>query len=485
MYAIIGGLDDLWNLVIKINPRLFTIDGVNPPDALMGRTMFVHDKKAMLVLTAGSNDADESWLFISMNRISCTDFLNINFGISYADHTYDFDRNIFLTQQDTLNPQRWSYTDDIGVRYVLDLLPRYNSKGYTHEWFGYLQSSDAISETKVRCGNTSTINQFGFALFRGIRYVQDTFDIILKDLTINEKSLGSLRIQTSQEMAAIEPTTRYLGLLDWFPLTTQNNTEFTNWVAFYMPVSSIINIISSDNTTWMSLGEKQYTLKNFDWNVLNNVKISAPNNVYKVFVNNAKLDIKTKYIDAHPVEKYVKIPKGNYNIDSLMIKLQEQFKIQGITLSPTNVSSWLNPDGVLSFKFDTPINLYAISMEGGYNPMSYVLGIDRESGFVTDHISNNTPDLSTVGFLYVRSPTLCQSCCLIQGNNKTSPVFAIVPIGANDDVLWSEKYADEYSISYQMPTNLSKISIEITDQLGNEIDLRGDINMCFEIIHEL
>ena len=53
-YRLIGGLDDLWNLVIKINPRLFTIDGVNPPDATIGKNdVCSQQKKDVINLSRG------------------------------------------------------------------------------------------------------------------------------------------------------------------------------------------------------------------------------------------------------------------------------------------------------------------------------------------------------------------------------------------------------------------------------------------------
>ena len=186
-------------------------------------------------------------------------------------------------------------------------------------------------------------------------------------------------------------------------------------------------------------------------------------------------------------DHFIKLNHADHTVTSLMEDLQSKFAAQGITLQTPINGVWTNVEGKLLFSFTTPVNLFARHpLTGDYNPASHIFGITESNHFETMFTAQARPDLSMLSYIYLRSTAIAETQSLINGANRSSPVFAVIPVTvSNDTLVFNQSYPGQYQFTYQQPRNLSQIDIQVTDQIGTVLsEIEADVNILFEIVYE-
>ena len=215
-------------------------------------------------------------------------------------------------------------------------------------------------------------------------------------------------------------------------------------------------------------------------------------------IGNLRQDV--GYVDLNPLyiihynvfNDQVSIRRKQYDtIDELMNSVQSAFLDQsGIRLLPTaEDGDWLNDDIRLSFTFpDNEVLLDERDGLGTYNPMAFVLGLRSSNNeYSNTFVASAIPDLSGIDQCFITSSKLCQQDTCLLGNNQSSSIFAIVPVTSAFGVytFYQTNFSNQYSRSYQQPTDLSSIDIQLRTVTGHLIsDLGSDVSIVLEIHYE-
>ncbi len=174
----------------------------------------------------------------------------------------------------------------------------------------------------------------------------------------------------------------------------------------------------------------------------------------------------------------VVLPIGQYSILTLTSALQGLMSSEGLTITQNQITKRLT--------FATsnyPIKYFA----SPYSPMSEFLGITQDSaGLVSSFNGQSTSHLEGLQHLFIESPELGQTN-LISTNNGVRNVAGIIPI--NDEfgaIIHYEESSelDEINAHSRHGRNLSSISIRITDERGQTLDLQNNaINLIFKVYY--
>jgi len=337
----------------------------------------------------------------------------------------------------------------------------------------------------------------------------DTFNHVsytVLDATLQRLYLEDLRF-TMDTGTAVRPGTFDNSLvpaihndtaqMELFPVSDQGNV--IGFGAFYLSTKTYPESIAPNEVTWDAIPNPTYSattslcnLPGLDTNIIVwliqilNQSDDSPLYTY------AQYDFDMNgVIEDGSVSRSVTVPPGGYDIETLMDEVSFQITSQygiDVTQDPTTGGSWLNAGGYVTFDTTVPMRLFANDpVNGAHNPMSYVLGIQKDTqNYVSIYTADGFPDLSPIDAFYIRSSTICQNCCLLQGDDTSKPCFAIAPMRKSGDYLyWEESFKDQFCVNYQQPTCLSKIKIRICDQVGHTLhEIQNDVNLVFECVYE-
>lgn len=376
--------------------------------------------------------------------------------------------------------------------YAFEMISRNNYDLSINEWICFASAiySQPPPQITTRDDLFTSIPMDNFSLCFNPSYIGSEsdrpHDIILRGVRVDEHNTDDVVFPTDDLIVLVTPYAKTIAIFEFSP-KLYGDRRIKGWDIIFLPLAD--HYIHSDNVweTQASSEPAMFTTVLSNTSItLNNVQIFYLDEMVIQPVSSLVVNISSQVILSENINDYVMIPNGDYTITSLMEALILAFQAKGIVLQRPINDAWLNTEGKLLFSFDQAVNLFQTHPKtGAFNPMSYVLGISRPNNFVTMFTADSIPDLSGISYLYLRSAAICQGHCLISGSNLSAPVFAIIPINPVGGLLvYNEAYPDQFSITYQQPTQLSFIDISVTDQLGLHVSLESDSNFVFELVYE-
>lgn len=182
--------------------------------------------------------------------------------------------------------------------------------------------------------------------------------------------------------------------------------------------------------------------------------------------------------DVNPIEYFeVSIPNGQYTITTLLPEIQTALSanISG-SITATLLTS-TPPVGHISITGATETWKFEeceIATMIGYVP--------KDMTYSLSHTSQGVPNMYGSLCLFINSKTLMNGYNALQVGEKTS-VISNIPICSSYESV--DKYEAPYPIWKMFPTsiNINEFDIFITDDRGNEVDLKNaNICLVFEIL---
>ena len=187
-------------------------------------------------------------------------------------------------------------------------------------------------------------------------------------------------------------------------------------------------------------------------------------------------DIANEIVNERLVVDQIEIPIGDYTMTEIIPLMQTAFLQQhNLTMSKINSSpTFFDVLGRLQFQLSTAC-IFDRYFYDIYNPMSYIIGLTGESNphklFGLSQRMDTIPDLSNLVQLHITSDVICQNDKCLKGNNTSDSTFAVIPVtGSRGNYsFWSNNYSGEFFRTFNEPTDLRNIDIQLRDVTGQTL----------------
>ena len=221
-----------------------------------------------------------------------------------------------------------------------------------------------------------------------------------------------------------------------------------------------------------------------------NVEFSIRNSATGTVItyDNIVFDLEGQLVRIFELET-ISVPIGQYTIDTLMRQIQVALISEHqITISKTEGNeTWLNALGKITFTSSVKISIDQKYNDDVYNPMSYILGINRDDHLLTtEFVSDSIPDISGIVSMFIHSDALSQADRTLNAGFSDSTI-AVIPVFSEYGSFnfWSSPYQGKFMRSFQEPTNLNTFDIKLKDLTSSRnLALESDVCLCFQITYQ-
>jgi hypothetical protein len=230
---------------------------------------------------------------------------------------------------------------------------------------------------------------------------------------------------------------------DQVPELSENNSRFT------VSLNETLNVQKIKGYSVLSVSFP---------NVFNNVTQSNLSNRLVILTDNG----------GGPIEHFIDLPDGNYNVDDLITALEEAINpiITPDTLEIT-IKSDMDPRLVFTVSGGTTI-LWS-TQQGS---LATLLGITEDTMFLSSYTANSMTKLQGATNAFLHSKILAQNNCL-DAEGRIFSVAVSVQVRAEFGAWnhWESSDEDLHSVMFETPRNLQKINIVLRDLYGAVLDV--------------
>ena len=193
-------------------------------------------------------------------------------------------------------------------------------------------------------------------------------------------------------------------------------------------------------------------------------------NISSALINN----VFSYYISGNPTLQNITIPDGNYNIDTLMLEINDSQGYFSLTYDETFNKFFVT---LISPAYDL-ILLYNVD-----NFNNQLFGISQNQLFITSGYMSGVVNLASVHSLQVR--TSLNTGSTISTSNPNSNVCQKIPLQINPYGIIIHNSNNYIQKSYIKSGSVKTFSLQITEQNNKLIDLLGcvyELSFLFKII---